>query len=167
MCAIIDKTSEEFDEENNPVINPANFTRGFNYRAEADTDEAIALEKIRLMLAEWEIIKTTVNGGGGISPNSNRRVLMGYQYALHRQNKHLLQERKIIRQQRVSASASSRANREARSNASHTTDIPREWFSGREPGTRRHATPDTKPRVLFLAIDEAGNINPKTPEQCL
>jgi hypothetical protein len=95
MCAIIDKTSEEFDEEKNLVVNPANLARGFNYRAEANIDETIAAEKIRLTLAEWEIIKITINGGGGIPPNSNRRVLMGYQYALHCQNKRMLQEREI------------------------------------------------------------------------
>jgi hypothetical protein len=78
MCAIINETSEEFDKENNPIINLANLARGFNYRAEADTDETItAREKIRLTLAGWEIIKTAVNGGGGIPPNSDRRVLMG------------------------------------------------------------------------------------------
>jgi hypothetical protein len=31
LCAIIDKPSEEFDEENNPFINRANLVRGFNY----------------------------------------------------------------------------------------------------------------------------------------
>jgi hypothetical protein len=63
----------------------------FNYRAEAYTDETIAArEKICLTSAEWDIIKTTINGGGAMLPNSDRRVLMGYQYALHRQNKRLL-----------------------------------------------------------------------------
>jgi hypothetical protein len=123
MCAIIDETSEEFNKENNPVIDPANLARGFNYIAEADTDETIAArEKIRLTSAAWEIIKTTVNGGGGIPPNSDKRVLMGYQYALHRQNKRLLQEHKIIRQWRESASTRTRANREEHSNASHTNN---------------------------------------------
>jgi hypothetical protein len=61
------------------------------YRAEANTDETVtAREKIRLTSTEWEIIKTSINGGGGIPPNSDRRVMIGYQYALHRQNKHLL-----------------------------------------------------------------------------
>jgi hypothetical protein len=123
MCAIIDEASEEFDEENNPVINLANLARGFNYIAEADTNETIAArEKIRLTSATWEIIKTTVNGGGGIPPNSDKRVMMGYHYALHCQNKRMLHERKIIRQWRESASTSSRANREEHSNASHTNN---------------------------------------------
>jgi hypothetical protein len=79
------------DKENNPVINLGNLASGLKYRAEADTDETVAArEKSRLTSAESEIIKTTINGGGGIPPNSDRRVLMGYQYALHHQNKHLL-----------------------------------------------------------------------------
>jgi hypothetical protein len=91
MCAIIDKTSKEFDEENNLVVYLANLARGFNYRAEEDTDETVATrEKICLTVAEWEIIKMEGNGGGGIPLDSDRRVLMGYQYALHYQNKHLL-----------------------------------------------------------------------------
>jgi hypothetical protein len=54
MCAIIDETSEEFDKENNLVVNPANLARGFNYRAEEDTDETVATrEKICLTVAEW------------------------------------------------------------------------------------------------------------------
>jgi hypothetical protein len=88
MCAIIDKTSEEFNEENNPVVNPANLARGFNYRAEAKTYETVAArDTICLMVAEWEITKRVVNGGGGILPDLDRRVMMGYQYTLHRQNK--------------------------------------------------------------------------------
>jgi hypothetical protein len=58
MCAIINETSEEFDKENNPVVNPANLARGFKYRVEADTDETVAARvKICLTSAGWEIIK--------------------------------------------------------------------------------------------------------------
>jgi hypothetical protein len=57
------------DEENNPVINPGNLASRLKYRAKADTDETIAArEKIHLTSTEWEIIKTTINGGGGIPP---------------------------------------------------------------------------------------------------
>jgi hypothetical protein len=41
--------SEEFDENNNPVLNPANINRGANHLAEGQTAESlIAREKTRL-----------------------------------------------------------------------------------------------------------------------
>jgi hypothetical protein len=44
---------------------------------------------------------------------------------------------------------------------------PQAWFSGGKPGKRRQAKSNAKPRVLFLAIDEVGNINPRMPEAAL
>jgi hypothetical protein len=35
---IINDTSEEFDTESNPIINPQNPTRGANHRAEGETE---------------------------------------------------------------------------------------------------------------------------------
>jgi hypothetical protein len=39
---IIDDTSEEFDANHNPIINPENVTRGANHMAEGDTEETMA-----------------------------------------------------------------------------------------------------------------------------
>jgi hypothetical protein len=47
VLAIIGDNSEEFDENNNPVLNPANIDRGANHLAEGQTAESlIAREKI-------------------------------------------------------------------------------------------------------------------------
>jgi hypothetical protein len=41
VCVIINDTSEEFDTENNPVINPQNLERGANHGAEGETESVI------------------------------------------------------------------------------------------------------------------------------
>jgi hypothetical protein len=41
LCVILSDTSEEFDNENNPVINPQNLERGANHRAEGETESAV------------------------------------------------------------------------------------------------------------------------------
>jgi hypothetical protein len=40
VFAIIGDNSEEFDKNNNPVLNPANVTRGANHMAEEDTADS-------------------------------------------------------------------------------------------------------------------------------
>jgi hypothetical protein len=42
ILAIIGDNSEEFDDNNNPVINPANVTRGANHLAEGDIADSLA-----------------------------------------------------------------------------------------------------------------------------
>jgi hypothetical protein len=42
VLAIIGDNSEEFDENNNPVLNPANIDRGANHLAEGETAESLA-----------------------------------------------------------------------------------------------------------------------------
>jgi hypothetical protein len=42
VLAIIGDNSEEFDENNNPVLNPANINRGANYLAEGETADSLA-----------------------------------------------------------------------------------------------------------------------------
>jgi hypothetical protein len=41
ILAIIGDNSEEFDDNNNLVLNPANITRGANHLAEGDTAESL------------------------------------------------------------------------------------------------------------------------------
>jgi hypothetical protein len=42
VLAIIGDNSEELDENNNPVLNPANINRGANYLAEGETADSLA-----------------------------------------------------------------------------------------------------------------------------
>jgi hypothetical protein len=61
VFAITEDNSEEFDENNNPVLNPANINRGANHLVEGETtDSLLNWEKIRLSVDEWKIIKTAV-----------------------------------------------------------------------------------------------------------
>jgi hypothetical protein len=49
VLAIVGDNSEEHDENNNPVLNPANVNRGANYLAEGETADSLATrEKIPL-----------------------------------------------------------------------------------------------------------------------
>jgi hypothetical protein len=45
VLAIVGDNSEELDENNNPVLNPANINRGANHLAEGETADSLALEK--------------------------------------------------------------------------------------------------------------------------
>jgi hypothetical protein len=94
---------------------------------------------------------------------------MGYQYALHHQGRCLLQERQEIKARHASASATSRALRAERNNASYTKN---------ERHHRRVSRVDNmdynERSILarnlessFISIDERGNIILKTPEAAL
>jgi hypothetical protein len=53
VLTIVGDNSEEFDENNNPVLNPANIDRGANHLVEGQTTESLAAkEKIRLSADE-------------------------------------------------------------------------------------------------------------------
>jgi hypothetical protein len=83
VLAIVGENSEEFDENNNPVLNLANIDRGANHLAEGQTAECLtAREKIRLSADEWRIIREAVEHGPPIPSNSSKDMLLGYHYAL-------------------------------------------------------------------------------------
>jgi hypothetical protein len=114
---IISDTSEEFDNENNPVINLRNLERGANHRPGG---EATPREKVHLSREEWQMIKAVVHRDAIIPADSRREVLMGYQYALHQQKKQLLWEKSEIRRMHESTIEASRILREEHSTASYT-----------------------------------------------
>jgi hypothetical protein len=83
VLTIIGDNSEEFDENNNPVLNPANISRGANHLAEGQTPESLTTrEKVRLSADEWRIIREAVENGTSIPSNSSKDMLLGYHYAL-------------------------------------------------------------------------------------
>jgi hypothetical protein len=121
VLAIIGDNSEEFDENNNPVLNPANIDRGANHLAEGQTVESLTTrEKVRLSADEWRVIRVAVEHGTPIPSNSSKDMLLGYHYALRQQAKQLAKEKIEIQQRKESAIAASNAARRARSDASHT-----------------------------------------------
>jgi hypothetical protein len=94
VLAIVGDNSEEFDENNNPVLNPENIDRGANHLAEGQTAESlIAREKIRLSVDEWRIIREAIEHGMPIPSNSSKDMLLGYHYALRQQAKQLAKEK--------------------------------------------------------------------------
>jgi hypothetical protein len=87
VCAIIDDTSKELDNNNNPIINSENVRRGANnHTAKGETTKiVVARVKVQLKTVEWDTIKVAVNNGVAIPVNARREVLLGYHYTLHRQ----------------------------------------------------------------------------------
>jgi hypothetical protein len=114
VLAIVGDNSEEFDENNNPVLNPANIDRGANHLAEGQTVESLTTrEKIRLSVDEWKIIREAVEHGTPIPSNSSKDMLLGYHYALRQQAKQLAKEKIEIQIRKDSAIAASEAARKA------------------------------------------------------
>jgi hypothetical protein len=83
VLTIVGDNSEEFDENNNPVLNPANINRGANHLAEGETADSLASrEKVQLSADEWKIIKIAVGHGVPIPVDASKNILLGYHYAL-------------------------------------------------------------------------------------
>jgi hypothetical protein len=144
VLAIIEDNSEEFDENNNPVLNPANINRGANHLAEGETvDSLVNREKVRLLVDEWKIIKIAVEHYTPIPNNSSKNMLLGYHYALRQQSKLLAKERIEVQKRKDSAIAASDATRRARSDASYTNG-KRHRRHGSSRRAREHYTKDTR-----------------------
>jgi hypothetical protein len=78
VYAVINKMLEEFDNDNNPLINPQNIQQGAKHMAEGETKATVtARVKVWLTTVEWEIIKAAVNHGAVIPLESTREVSMG------------------------------------------------------------------------------------------
>jgi hypothetical protein len=74
VLAIVGDNSEKFDENNNPVLNPANINRGANHLAEGEiADSLVRREKVRLSAEEWKIIKTAVEHGLPIPTDASKK----------------------------------------------------------------------------------------------
>jgi hypothetical protein len=98
VFAIIGDISEEFDDNNNPVLNPTNVTRGANHLAEGDSAYSLTTRvKFRLSADEWNRIRAAINNGAAIPVDASKDVLSGYHYALHRQGRQLAKEKSEIR----------------------------------------------------------------------
>jgi hypothetical protein len=88
ILAIIGDNLEEFDDNNNQVLNPTNVTRGANHLVEGDTADSLTNRaKIRLSADEWNTIKAAIEHGVAIPVDESKEVLLGYHYALQRQSR--------------------------------------------------------------------------------
>jgi hypothetical protein len=114
VLAIVGDNSEEFNENNNPVLNPANIERGANHLAEGQTTESLTTrEKIRLSADEWRVIREALENGTPIPSNSSKDMLLGYHYALRQQAKQLAKDKIEIQERKDPAIAASNAARRA------------------------------------------------------
>jgi hypothetical protein len=169
ILAIAEDNLEEFDDNNNPVLNPANINRGVNHLAEGETVDSLATRlKVRLSEEEWRIINTAVEHGTPIPTNSSQNMLLGYHYALRQQAKQLAKERFEIQKRKDPAIGASEAARRAHSDASHTNRRHRRHgsrYENLEYSERQSISKNLD--LSFLSVDEQGNIIPKTPEAAL
>jgi hypothetical protein len=102
VLAIVGDNSEEFDKNNNPVLNPANIDRGANHLAEGQTiDTLTTREKIRLSADEWRVIREAMETGAPIPSNYSKDMLLGYHYALRQQAKQLAKEKIEIQKEKT------------------------------------------------------------------
>jgi hypothetical protein len=83
VLIIVGDNSEEFNDNNNPVLNPANISRGANHLAEGNTvDSVVNRAKIQLSAEEWNTIKVAVEHGVAIPTDASQNLPLGYHYAL-------------------------------------------------------------------------------------
>jgi hypothetical protein len=121
VLTIVEDNSEELDDNNNPVLNPANINIGANHLAEGETTDSLATRvKVRLSEEEWRTINTAVEHSMPIPTNSSQNMLLGYHYTLRQQAKQLAKEKIETQKRKDSAIAASDAARRARSDASYT-----------------------------------------------
>jgi hypothetical protein len=121
ILAITEDNSEELDDNNNLVLNPANINKGANHLAEGETADSLATRvKVQLSEDEWRTINTAMEHGSPIPANSSQNMLLGYHYALRQQAKLLAKERIEIQKRKDSAIAASDAAHRAQSDASYT-----------------------------------------------
>jgi hypothetical protein len=169
VLAITEDNSEELDDNNNPVLNPANINRGANHLAEGETADSLTTrEKVRLSVDEWRIIKTAVEHGTPIPTNSSKNMFLGYHYVLRQQAKQLAKERIEIQKRKDSAIAASDAARRARSDMSYTNR--RHHRHGSRYENLEYSDRQSISKNLdssFISVDGQGNIIPKTPEAAL
>jgi hypothetical protein len=75
LCVIITEAAEEDNHEGNKEVDPQVDKLMSNSKKEK--------EKIHVSTREWRIIMSAINHGTEVPADSRRKVLMGYQYALH------------------------------------------------------------------------------------
>jgi hypothetical protein len=110
---------------------------------------------------------SAINHGTRIPADSRRKVLMGYQYALHQHKKKLLEEKSKLRRSQENNSASSRSHWEEYSEMSESSEERH-----REPKHSRRSTEwprkeDRTKSVNTLLSDEEEEFIEDTPEVAL
>jgi hypothetical protein len=89
LCVIITEAAEE---ENNHAGNEEVNMQVDKLRSNGKKEK----EKVHVSIGEWRMIMSAINHGTNVPADSRKKVLMGYQYALHQRRKKLRQERDMI-----------------------------------------------------------------------
>jgi hypothetical protein len=170
VLTIVGDNSEEFDDNNNPVLNPANVNKGVNHLAEGKTADYLASrEKVQLSVEEWNTIKAAMERGVPIPTDASKNMLLGYRYALRQQSKQLARERSEIQKRKDLAIAARAALHKACNDASYTNS-KRHHRHGSRVENLKHSERQSLSKNLdssFLSVNEQGNIIPKTPDAVL
>jgi hypothetical protein len=156
VCIIITEAVQDDDSVDNLVVN----AQGGNLRNTHMREK----EKVYVSVGEWRTIMLAINHETRIPADSQREVLMVYQYALHQHKKKLLQEKSELRRSHESNSESSRSQWEEYKKTSESSEERH-----REPkhNIRRTGWPGKASHNSFVAADEEENIMQDTPEAAL
>jgi hypothetical protein len=99
LCVIITEAAEEDNRKGNKEVDmQVDKPRSNNKKKK---------EKIHVSTGEWRIIMSAINHGTEVPADSRRKVLMGYQYALHQRRNKLREERDMFMRSRDDNSTSS------------------------------------------------------------
>jgi hypothetical protein len=146
LCVIITEAAEEDSHEGNKEVDLQVDKPRSNSKKEK--------EKIHVSTGEWRIIMSAINHGIEVPTDSRRKVLMGYQYALHQHKKKLREERDMFMRSRGDDSASSGGYWDEYSDAS-------------ESSMERHRDPKHNRRTTAQIREEsyAKSENPQQSEE--
>jgi hypothetical protein len=99
LCVIITESAEENNHEDNEEVDMQVDKLRSNGKKEK--------EKFHISAREWRMIMTAINHGTDVPTDSRRKVLMGYQYALHQCGRKLREEKDMLMRSQDNNSASS------------------------------------------------------------
>jgi hypothetical protein len=159
LCVIITEAAEENDHVDNAAID-----------AQVDKSRSNSKkkkEKIHVSTGEWRIIMSAINHGTEVPTNSRRKVLMGYQYALHQHKKRPGEEKDNIRRSQENNSVSSGAYWDEYSEASESS---RERHKGPKHNRRTTAWARKENHARSISAhpsDDEEDFVQETPEAAL
>jgi hypothetical protein len=159
LCFIITEAAEE----NNHAVNEEVDMQVDKLRNNNKKEK----EKIYVSTVEWRIIMLAINHGMEVPPDSRRKVLMGYQYALYQRRKKLREEKDMFMRSRDNNSTSSGGYWDEYSDASESS-----MERHRDPKNSRRTTARTRKESYMKSIsahpsDEEGDFVQETLEAAL
>jgi hypothetical protein len=144
LCVIITEAAEE---ENNHTGNKEVDMQVDKIRSNGKKEK----EKVHVSAGEWRMIMMAINHRINVPADSRRKVLMGYQYALHQCRKKVREERDMFMRSRGDDSISREEHWDEYSDAS-------------ESSMERHKDPKHKRRKTVRVVEESYTRSPSMNE---